>query len=143
MSRPLRVSAGTPVVVDTSVAFKWFDYTEPGADDALAMLRAHQRDTVALCAPAHLPLEIVNALTCRHAGVDATDHAVAFLTYTDLLIAPLEDWLLRDAARIAHAEGIALYDAAFIALAAALDAELVTADHRQAATRACRVRYIG
>lgn len=143
MSRPLRVSTGTPQVIDSSVAFKWFDYSEPGAETALALLRGHQRDSIALCAPAHLPLEIVNALSCRRVGVEEVDRAIAFLTSADLLIAPVDDALLKDAARISYAEGIALYDAAFIALAALLDAELVTADRRQAATRSCRVRLIG
>ena len=50
---------------------------------------------------------------------------------------------LVSAAQIASAEGIAPYDATFIALAALLDAELVTADRRQAATGACRVRFVG
>ncbi|MBW6468877.1 MAG: hypothetical protein K0B85_06935, partial [Coriobacteriia bacterium] len=60
-----------------------------------------------------------------------------------LLIAPADDGLLVDAARIAHSERIALSNATFIALAARLDAELVTADRRQAATRSCRVRFVG
>src|SRR5512133_3606586 len=143
MSRPLRVSAGTPVVIDTSVAFKWFDTSEYGADVARDLRQAHGRDDVALCVPAHLPLEIINALVCRHASLDAAEGAIAGLAEMDLLIAPVDDTLLRDAARIAHDEGIALYDAAFIGLAAVLDTELVTADRKQAATRACRVRYIG
>lgn len=143
MSRPLRVWAGTPVVIDTSVAFKWFDATEHGSDVAVELLREHKRDETALVAPAHLPLEIVNALTCRWTGLAPVERAIGFLADADLLIAPIEDSLLAEAARIAHAERIALYDATFIALAAHLDAELVTADRRQAATRSCRVRFIG
>ena len=92
MSRPLRISTGTPVVIDSSVAFKWFDATEYGADVAVELLREHERDATAL---------------------------------------------------IAHAERLALYDATFIALASWLDADLVTADRRQAQTDSCRVRLIG
>jgi predicted nucleic acid-binding protein len=62
---------------------------------------------------------------------------------TDLLIAPVDDVLLVDSLRIAHEERLALCDAVFIALAARLDAELVTADRRQGATKSCRVRLIG
>jgi predicted nucleic acid-binding protein len=137
------VATGTPVVVDSSVAFKWFDTTESGADVARDLLNAHRRDEVALVAPAHLPLEVVNAYVCRGGLISNTVGVVADLAAMDLLIAPVDDALLISAIRIADAERLALYDAVFIALAATLDAELVTADRRQATTRSCRVRLIG
>jgi predicted nucleic acid-binding protein len=143
MSSPLRVHAGEPLVIDSSVAFKWFDGTEAGADIARDLARRHARDDVALVAPAHLPLEVINVLVSRQAGVGAIERAIEALAQVDLAIAPVDDALLAAAARIADAERIALYDAAFIALAAQLDCELVTADRRQAATTSCRVRLIG
>lgn len=142
MSEPLRVWTGTPLVVDSSIAFKWFATSEPGARAAGNLLDAFERDEVALVAPAHLPLEVVNAYACRWGGLDETLGVAADLAAMDLLIAPVDDVLLIEAVRIAHDERIALYDALFIALAAALDAELVTADRKQAATRSCRVRLI-
>jgi predicted nucleic acid-binding protein len=142
MSKPLRVSTGTPLVVDSSIAFKWFDTSEHGARAASDLLDAFERDEVALVAPAHLPLEVVNAYACRGGDMSNTVGVIADLAAIDLLIAPVDDALLMDAVRIAHAEHLALYDAAFIALAAALDAELVTADRKQAATRSCRVRFV-
>lgn len=143
MSRPFRVVTGTPVVIDSSVAFKWFDASEHGSDPAVALLRKHKRDETVLLAPAHLHLEVINTLVSRKVMLDEIELAIGFLADADLLIAPVDDALLVDAARIAHSERIALYDAAFIALAARLDAELVTADRRQAETRSCRVRFIG
>jgi predicted nucleic acid-binding protein len=143
MSDDLRISAGRPVVIDSSVAFKWFDATEAGADVAGHLLDAHGRDEIALVAPAHLPIEIVNAFACRGGTLERTLGVIEDLTAVDLLLAPVDDTLLADAARIASAERIALYDAAFIALAARLDCELVTADRRQAETKACRVRVVG
>jgi predicted nucleic acid-binding protein len=143
MSKPFRVATGTPVVIDSSVALKWFDATEHRADIAVELLREHKRDDTALLAPAHLHLELVNTLVCRGVTLEQIERAVRFLADADLLIAPVDDELLVSAARIAHSERIALYDATFIALAAYLDAELVTADRRQAATRSCRVRFIG
>lgn len=143
MTRPLRVSAGVPVVVDSSVVFKWFDATEPGSDVAEELLDAHGRDDIALVVPTHLPLEVVNAHAGRRASLQRMIEAVADLTTADLIVAPVDNALLIDAARIASVERIALYDAAFIALAAQLDAELVTADRRQASTSACKVRLIG
>lgn len=143
MSEPLRVSAGRPVVIDSSVAFKWFDATEPGAEVAESLLREHQRDEVALLAPALLLPEVVNALISRRTPAEDIKRAIGFLADVDVLITPLDAALLTHAAQIAALEGVTLYDAAFIALAALLDAELVTADRRQSATRSCRVRLIG
>ncbi|MDO8848926.1 MAG: type II toxin-antitoxin system VapC family toxin [Coriobacteriia bacterium] len=142
MSNPLRVATGAPMVVDSSIAFKWFDTSESGAAIAGDLLDAHRRDDVALLAPAHLPLEVVNAYVCRGGVVSNTVGVVADLAAMDLLIAPVDEALLIAAVRIAEAEHLALYDAVFIALAAALDAELVTADRRQAETRSCRVRFV-
>ncbi|MDO8885555.1 type II toxin-antitoxin system VapC family toxin [Candidatus Oleimmundimicrobium sp.] len=143
MSEPLRVSTGRPVVIDSSVAFKWFDASEPGAEVAESLLREHQRDDVARLAPSLLLAEVVNALVSRRTPVADVERAIGFLADVDVLIAPVDAALLTSAAQIASAEGIALYDATFIALAVILDAELVTADRRQAATSACRVRLIG
>lgn len=143
MSKPLRVATGRPVVIDTSVAFKWFDTTESGADVAAWLLDAHGRDEVALIAPAHMPMEILNIPTSRREPASRCEEIIESLADADLLIAPVDEALLIEAVRIAASERLALYDAIFIALAAALDAELVTADRKQAATRSCRVRFIG
>ncbi|MHB1341374.1 MAG: type II toxin-antitoxin system VapC family toxin [Coriobacteriia bacterium] len=143
MSDPLRVATGRPVVIDTSMAFKWFDKSESGADVAAWLLDAHSTEEIALAVPAHMPLEILNIHASRRESLGRMEEVIASLADADLLIAPVDDVLLRDAARIADAEHITLYDATFIALAAYLDAELVTADRRQAATRSCRVRFVG
>lgn len=139
---PLRVATGTPVVIDTSVAFKWFDTSEYGAGVASDLLDAHGRDEIALIVPAHLPLEVMNVHVTRGAGLQRMLEVIEDLTNVDLLVAPVDEVLLADAARIAYAEGLALYDAVFIALASRLDAELVTADRKQASTASCRVRLI-
>ncbi len=142
MSRPLHGRTGSPIVIDTSVAFKWFDTTEPGSDTAEELLDAHGRDEIALLAPAHLPLEILNVHASRHASLQRMTEVIDDLASVGLLIAPLDDTLLAEAARIAFTDRLALYDAAFIALAALLDAPLVTADRRQATATACEVRLI-
>ena len=142
MSRSLRVSAGQPVIIDSSVVFKWFDTTESGAEAAEELLDAHGRDEIVLIAPAHLPLEVVNAHAGRGAPLWRLIEVVQDLSTADLLIVAVDDELLVEAARIACEGRIALHDAAFIALAVRLDAELVTADRRQASTTACKVRLI-
>jgi len=47
------------------------------------------------------------------------------------------------AAALAARHNLTLYDAAFAALALALDAELVTTDRQLAASGACRMRLLG
>lgn len=131
------------MVIDSSVAFKWFDTAERGADVAAQLLREHQRDATALIAPALLAPEVINALICRGATTTAIEQAIGFLGDVELLVAPIDSDLLAAAARIACAERLALYDATFIALAARPDAELLTADRRQAQTGSCRVRLLG
>jgi predicted nucleic acid-binding protein len=132
---------GIPTVVDASVGFKWFDTHEPGADVAARLLEQHAEGHILLMAPEHLLIEIVHALGRRRAGGSLTD-AIDTLCDFDVVTVPLDRGLLHDAARISTAEGLALYDAVYVALAARLDAELVTADVRQASTRKCRVRLV-
>lgn len=139
----LHTWVGEPVVIDSSVVFKWFATEEPGAAEALDLLLRHQAEEIALVAPAHLPLEVVNALGARGRRLEDVEAAVRLLTKTRLLIAPVDDALLAESVRIAATERLALYDAVFVALAAHLDAELVTADRRQAGTGACSVRLLG
>lgn len=143
MSSPLRVFTGQPVVIDSSVAFKWFDASEPGADDAGELLALHAGGQVALVSSALMPVEVADALLCRGAATADVQAAIGFLDQADILTAPLDPDLLAAAVALAEADGTALYDAVFVALAAALDAELVTADRRQAATSGCRTRLIG
>lgn len=124
------------------MAFKWFARSEPGADVSLELLREHAKDQIALVAPSFLPLEVVNALSCGGVALAGVESAVRLLADADLIYAQVDDDLLVSAARIASDDGVALYDAAFVALASLLDAELVTADRRQASTTACRVRLV-
>jgi len=85
----------------------------------------------------------VNALLCRGTSADDALSAIRFLDDVTLLVVPLGPDLLADAARLASSGRLALYDAVFVALAAELDAELVTADRQQAASSECRTRLVG
>jgi predicted nucleic acid-binding protein len=139
----LRVYSCAPNVIDSSVAAKWFLTHESGSAAAAELLEGHRAGSLALIAPALLPLEVVNALLRRGAGLDDLQAAATSLESADLLLAPLDAWLLQEATRVASEDSVALYDALFIALAESLDAPLITADRRQGATRRCPVRIIG
>lgn len=142
MHEDLLGQTAAQLVVDASVAFKWFATDEPGADAAARLLTEHADERVALMTPEHLLIEITHALGRRQAG-NHLSTAIDALFDFDLTVIPLDRDLLREAAVISTEERIALYDAVYVALAARFDAELVTADARQAATRSCRVRLIG
>jgi len=139
----LRVWAGEPVVLDSSVAFKWFARHEDDAEDAVDLLLEHRAGATTLVAPALLSIEIANALSCSGVGAAGVRRAMQALADADLLIAPLDASLIGAAADIAEADGLTIYDALFVALAARLEATLVTADRRQAATEKCSVRLLG
>jgi predicted nucleic acid-binding protein len=137
-------AAPSVLVVDSSVAVKWFlSEREQAVDRAWRLLEAHLAEDVAIHAPDHLRLEVLNALL--HRGIAADDLQSAALSLDGFRLS----WHGGNAARassavaIATAHGLSLYDAAFAALALELDAELVTADRRLAASGACRLRPLG
>ena len=84
----------------------------------------------------------VNALRSRRSDAISLSAAARALLRAHLELAPVEGLTLR-AAEIAVEHGLTVYDAAFVALAESLDAELVTADRRLAACSACRTRLLG
>jgi len=133
----------TRVVVDSSVAVKWF--TREGEDnvaDALELLTAHRDGDLLLAAPSHLLLETLNALRYRGANEETLARAATQLLAFSLEIHELEG-LAETAARVAARHGLTLYDAAFVALADTLDAELITADRRIVASGACDAHFLG
>jgi predicted nucleic acid-binding protein len=131
------------VVVDSSVAVKWLlTDGEDRVADALAIRDAHERGDVVLTAPSYILLEILNALRSRGSDAISLSAAARVLLRAHLELAPVEDLAPR-AAEIAVTHGLTVYDAAFVALAESLDAELVTADRRLAACPACRTRLLG
>jgi predicted nucleic acid-binding protein len=139
------MSSGPPLlVIDTSVAVKWYvSQGEDHVEAAWSLLQDHHAERCVLAAPAHLRLELMNVLKNRgYTGsmlLDACDRLdLAFLEWHDL-----DGALVRAAAGLAAHHNLTLYDAAFAALALALDAELVTADRRLAASGAGRVRLLG
>jgi predicted nucleic acid-binding protein len=132
------------LVVDSSVAFKWFcSAEESSVDEALELLAAHAQGRLRLVAPAHLPAEVLNALAHR-SGVHRAQLALAAegLAEAELVYPAWDAALLSDAAVIARAHRLTYYDALFPALAIQLGCGLVTADRGQARVRECAVRVL-
>jgi predicted nucleic acid-binding protein len=132
------------LVVDASVAFKWFVIEgEEHVQEAWRLLEGHRVESTPLVAPDLLRLEVLNALKSRRVPEPAILRAADALDGFRLEWRQIGGALSRTAAEIALQHRLSLYDAAYAALALELDAELVTADRRLAESGACRIRLLG
>jgi predicted nucleic acid-binding protein len=128
------------VVVDTSVAFKWFvPLGEDGVDEAGRLLDAHLAGDVTIVAPASLPLELANGLRYSPAAEEDVLEFVEGFGLTHIELVELSASLLADATRLAFAHAISVYDAVFLAVALERGCPLVTADRKAFAGLACDV----
>lgn len=117
-------------VLDASVAAKWFvRQKEADRDRALALRDRHVTGRSRLILPEFGLLEIANAIRYSPRAKEA-DGAAALEVLRDLHldIQPLSWDLLRKANAIAWAYKIAVYDAAYVALAEAVGFPLLTGD---------------
>lgn len=117
-------------VLDASVAAKWFTrHEEADRQKAIALRALHQSGRCTLVVPEFSLLEILNAVrfSARAEEADAV-RALGFLEQLRLAIVPLDWDLLRKATAIAWAYQVALYDAAYVALAERQGFPLLTAD---------------
>ncbi len=139
------MSETTPrTVIDASVVVKWFlSENMSHVDEAWPLLEAHLIGLIVLCAPAHLRLEVLNAMRSRRFPEAEILKTADALEGFRLEWHPVDGPTARAAAELAARHNLTLYDAAFAALALELDAELITADGRLAASGACRARMLG
>lgn len=138
------MSEATPriLVVDSSVAVKWFLPDEAHGDRAWALLESHLAERVRLAAPDYMRIEVLNALRHRRLNADQVRRAAIALDGFSLTWHTVSAALTVAAVDIAARHGLTLYDAAFVALAVELDVELVTADRRLAGSGARGVRLL-
>jgi len=131
------------LVVDSSIAFKWFVAEhESHVAQSWELLQDHLAGSVVLATSAHMRLEVLNALKQRRFDRDELMRVADVLEGFRLEWHPVDAGLARTAASISAGHGLTLYDAAFAALAVELDCELMTADRRLASCGACRTRLL-
>lgn len=131
------------LVVDTSIAFKWFEPSEERAVSAArALLERHADGELTVTAPAILPVEFANALLSRGVDGEVVKSAARVLASFDIVLVQPDQDLMERAVDIALADGLAFCDALFVALATELGCPLVTGDRRQADASACEVRLL-
>lgn len=117
-------------VLDASVAAKWFTrHDEADRATALALRERHRTRRCRLAAPEFALLEILNAVRFS-ARADEGDVVAALDTLLDLQLElePLDRAQLARAVAIAWERQLAVYDAAYVAVAEHLGAPLLTAD---------------
>lgn len=127
-------------VVDASVVLKWL-LAEP-SERAQAVLEEHLDGSDRLIAPELLYYEVGNVLVTK-VRLDAKAISEIFGYFLDLHI---ESYSLgteeyHASIDLAHKYKLTVYDAAYLALALAINVKLVTADKRLA-TRAAALRVI-
>ena len=118
------------VVVDSSVAIKWF-VVEPYSVEAHSILEEYQAGTLTLLAPDLLYAEVGNIVWKKHrfqglAAEDAEEVLAAFRLVTFMVISCAA--LLEEAYRLAVAHQRTVYDAMYLALSLREHCRWVTAD---------------
>lgn len=120
------------VVVDTSVAVKWF-VAEQHSVEARRILDQYQDGAVSLLAPDLLVAEFYNVIGKKHdrgmlSQSDAQSILAAF-RYLSFTLFPTVD-LLDDAFNIAATHHRSVYDSLFVALSTRENCRCVTADEK-------------
>ncbi len=130
------------IVLDASVILKWALDDEPNSDAAHAYRAQHLSGTSRVAVPELLFYEVANGLGTK-TSLSPQDAIEGFTTIVDT---ELEGHNLRaedfaEAIRLAKRFNISLYDSSYIALAAALGCEFVTAD-AHLASKVKSLRYV-
>ncbi|MBI3449718.1 MAG: type II toxin-antitoxin system VapC family toxin [Acidobacteria bacterium] len=121
-------------VLDASVAAKWFTrHHESDRETAVALRGMHQAGRCRLIVPEFALLEILNAIRFSgRAEQGDAETAIRFLELLRLETVTLDWDLLRKATELAWEYELALYDAAYVALAERLGVPVLTADESMA-----------
>ncbi len=121
-----------PVVVDSSVAYKWLQpLDEDHVVEAIDLLRQHFSGEVVLLAPSVFSAEVANALRWkRRLSSSEVVELISDLETFDVHLFDATYQRLMTAIDLAYRHNLVIYDALFLQLAEELDCPLVTADRR-------------
>ena len=116
------------VVVDASVAVKWFT-REEFSDSAARLLAMHREGKVSLASPYLLTYEVANALRYNPGfGIQDVKRAVRALEGLQVSLFPPAGELMDISAEVAFTHGLSFYDSTYVALAMATKSTFYTAD---------------
>lgn len=120
------------VVVDSSVAIKWF-VAEVHSAEAQRLLNDYQAGTIGFAAPDLLACEIGSIVwkKCQFQGLAAGDALLILNGFRALTFAVTSTFdLLDDAFRLATAHQRTVYDMTYVALSLRKSCDFVTADQK-------------
>jgi predicted nucleic acid-binding protein len=119
------------IIVDTSVAFKWFSIEEGNRTQAVRILDAHLSGKEPIVVPDLFFYELANAWATKTALPPEQIHEyLASLQSFELKVSHLTIPLLTQAADLAKRYQVSVYDASYAVLAKEKGCLLITADER-------------
>src|SRR3989344_7325321 len=119
------------VVVDSSVAFKWFNIEEIDSDQALNLLNSHLTKDIQICVPDLILYELANAWSTK-GTLDADkikDNLRVFIEYKLDIVAINPD-LIEKAVELSKESKMTVYDATYAVLAKQKKCNFITADEK-------------
>ncbi|RLE67675.1 MAG: hypothetical protein DRJ34_04355 [Thermoprotei archaeon] len=119
------------IVIDASVAVKWFNIEEY-SDEAVKLKNLHVAGIIKLIAPLHLIYEVGNSIWKNRQinNIDASN-AVLYLLELEISLIPPDRKSIKRIMEIARNKNISFYDACYIELAEKYGIPLISADKKQ------------
>ena len=115
------------LIIDTSVAVKWVNRQhESNIKQADKILEDFQNEECSILMPELSKYELGSALLYKKAPLQTTLSSLATYYHIPIQFVPQDEQQAKDTIKIAHNSGMTYYDAAFISLAKAQKADLIT-----------------
>ncbi|MBI4096543.1 MAG: type II toxin-antitoxin system VapC family toxin [Candidatus Levybacteria bacterium] len=119
------------MIVDASVIVKWLNSSELDSDKALLLYKGHIERTTQISVPQLLFIEIANYLATNTKTSEANIRkSLNFLYESNLIICPVTEDLLIEAAILAKKHKTSVYDMVYAVLAKRNNTKLITADSK-------------
>ena len=119
------------IIVDASVAFKWFSLEEEYREQALQLLTKHLEKKIPILVPDLFFYELANAWATKVLlPLDQTHDYLNNLKTFQLQIVPMTFMLLDKAVDFSKQYNVSVYDASYAVLAEEKGCQLITADKK-------------
>lgn len=119
------------IIIDTSVAFKWFDKSESNYEEARKILKDHLLGNQEIIIPDLFFYELTNAWSTKSAlqAKDIKNNLEKIKKYSFTII-PVDFAILEKTVEFAKKFTVSVYDATYAILASEKKCNLITADSK-------------